>query len=196
MTGKNCTFVSVMEKNKVSLWQIFAVFAKIGAFTIGGGYAMIPIIQAEMARRGWISEEELPDIVALSQSAPGVMAVNISIFAGYRMRGVKGSIAATLGSITPSFLFILAIAMLFTTFKDNPWVEKAFKGIRPVVISLIAVPMVKMARKCCKTWWAWLLAVAALVLVAFLNVSPIYILLCVIVVSFSLTYYKEKKWKR
>ena len=196
MTGKNCTFVSVMEKNKVSLWQIFAVFAKIGAFTIGGGYAMIPIIQNEMARRGWISEEELPDIVALSQSAPGVMAVNISIFAGYRMRGVKGSIAATLGSITPSFLFILAIAMLFTTFKDNPWVEKAFKGIRPVVISLIAVPMVKMAKKCCKTWWAWLLAVAALVLVAFLNVSPIYILLCVIVVSFSLTYYKEKKWKR
>ena len=196
MTGKNCTFVSVMEKNKVSLWQIFAVFAKIGAFTIGGGYAMIPIIQNEMARRGWISEEELPDIVALSQSAPGVMAVNISIFAGYRMRGVKGSIAATLGSITPSFLFILAIAMLFTTFKDNPWVEKAFKGIRPVVISLIAVPMVKMAKKCCKTWWAWLLAVAALVLVAFLNVSPIYILLCVIVVSFSLTYYKQKKWKR
>ena len=196
MTGKNCTFVSVMEKNKVSLWQIFAVFAKIGAFTIGGGYAMIPIIQNEMARRGWISEEELPDIVALSQSAPGVMAVNISIFAGYRMRGVKGSIAATLGSITPSFLFILAIAMLFTTFKDNPWVEKAFKGIRPVVISLIAVPMVKMAKKCCKTWWAWLLAVAALVLVAFLNVSPIYILLCVIVVSFSLTYYKEKIWKR
>ena len=113
-----------MAKDKVSLWQIFAVFAKIGAFTIGGGYAMIPIIQNEMARRGWISEEELPDIVALSQSAPGVMAVNISIFAGYRMRGVKGSIAATLGSITPSFLFILAIAMLFTTFKDNPWVER------------------------------------------------------------------------
>ena len=196
MTGKNCTFVLTMAKEKVSLWQIFAVFAKIGAFTIGGGYAMIPIIQAEMARRGWISEEELPDIVALSQSAPGVMAVNISIFAGYRLRGVKGSIAATLGSITPSFLFILAIAMLFTTFKDNPWVEKAFKGIRPVVISLIAVPMVNMAKKCCKTWWAWALAVAALVLVAFLNVSPIYILLCVIVVSFSLTYYKEKKWTR
>ena len=191
MTGKNCTFVKDMEKNKVSLWQIFAVFAKIGAFTIGGGYAMIPIIQNEMARRGWISEEELPDIVALSQSAPGVMAVNISIFAGYRLRGVKGSIAATLGSITPSFLFILAIAMLFTTFKDNPWVVKAFMGIRPVVIALIAVPMVKMARKCCKTWWAWLLAATALVLVAFLNVSPIYILLCVLVVSFSLTYYKE-----
>ena len=184
-----------MDKNQVSLWQIFAVFAKIGAFTIGGGYAMIPIIQDEMSRRGWISDEELPDIVALSQSAPGVLAVNISIFAGYRLRGVKGSIAATLGSVTPSFCIILAIAMLFTSFKDNPWVVKAFKGIRPVVISLIAVPMINMAKKCCKTWWAWLLAVAALVLVAFLNVSPIYILLVVIVLFFSITYFR-KTWTR
>ena len=179
-----------MER-KVSLWQIFGVFAKIGAFTIGGGYAMIPIIQAEMQRRGWISEEDLPDIVALSQSAPGVMAVNISIFAGHKLRGVKGSIAATLGSILPSFVIILAIAIFFTAFKDNPWVERAFKGIRPVVIALIAVPMVRMAQKSCKTWWAWLLAIVALVLVAFLNVSPIYIILCVLVIGFSVTYYKE-----
>ena len=179
-----------MER-KVSLWQIFGVFAKIGAFTIGGGYAMIPIIQAEMQRRGWISEEDLPDIVALSQSAPGVMAVNISIFAGHKLRGVKGSIAATLGSILPSFVIILAIAIFFTAFKDNPWVERAFKGIRPVVIALIAVPMVRMAQKSCKTWWAWLLAVVALVLVAFLNVSPIYIILCVLVIGFSVTYVNE-----
>jgi chromate transporter len=180
-----------MEK-KVSLWQIFTVFAKIGAFTIGGGYAMIPIIQAELQKRGWIPEEDLPDIVALSQSAPGVMAVNISIFAGHKLRGVKGSIAATLGSILPSFLIILAIAIFFTAFKDNPWVERAFKGIRPVVIALIAVPMVNMARKCCKTWWAWLLAVGSLLLVAFLNVSPIYIIICVLVIGFSVTYYRLK----
>ena len=182
-------------ENKVSLWQIFAVFAKIGAFTIGGGYAMIPLIQAEMSRRGWIPEEDLPDIVALSQSAPGVMAVNISIFAGHRLRGVKGSVAATLGSILPSFLIILAIAMFFTAFKDNPWVERAFKGIRPVVVALIAVPMLRMARTACKSWWAWLLAVVSLVLVAFLEVSPIYILLCVLVLGFSITYYKEGRWK-
>ena len=184
-----------MEK-QVSLWQIFGVFAKIGAFTIGGGYAMIPIIQAEMQRRGWISDDDLPDIVALSQSAPGVMAVNISIFAGHKLRGFKGSVAATLGSITPSFLIILAIAMFFTAFKDNPWVERAFKGIRPVVVSLIAVPMVNMARKCCTTWWKWLLAVVSLLLVAFLNVSPIYIILCVLVLGFAYTYYKEGLWKR
>jgi len=181
-----------MEK-KVSLWSIFAVFAKIGAFTIGGGYAMIPIIQAEMSRRGWISEEDLPDIVALSQSAPGVMAVNISIFAGHKLRGFKGSIAATLGSILPSFAIILAIAMFFTAFKDNPYVERAFKGIRPVVISLIAVPMINMARKSCKRWWAWLLAIGSLVLVSFLNVSPIYIILCVLVLGFSVTYYGKRR---
>ena len=180
-----------MEK-KVSLWQLFAVFAKIGAFTIGGGYAMIPLIQAEMSRRGWISDDELPDIVALSQSAPGVMAVNISIFAGHKLRGFKGSVAATLGSITPSFLIILAIAMFFTAFKDNPWVERAFKGIRPVVISLIAIPMVNMARKSCKNAWAWLLAIGSLVVVAFLNVSPIYIILCVLVLGFAITYYRMK----
>ena len=154
---------------------------------------MIPIIQAEMSKRGWISDEELPDIVALSQSAPGVMAVNISIFAGHKLRGIKGSIAATLGSILPSFLAILAIAVFFTAFKDNPWVEKAFKGIRPVVISLIAVPMATMAKKACKSWWAWLLAIASLLLVAFINVSPIYIILCVLVIGFSVTYWKE--WK-
>ena len=188
-------FVADMEK-KVSLWQIFWVFAKIGAFTIGGGYAMIPIIQAEMSRRGWIGDDDLPDIVALSQSAPGVMAVNISIFAGHKLRGFKGSVAATLGSILPSFLIILGIAMFFSAFKDNPWVERAFKGIRPVVISLIAIPMVNMARKSCKNIWTWLVAAASLVLVAFLNVSPIYIILCVIVLGFSITYYKEGRWKR
>ena len=85
--------------------------------------------------------------------------------------------------------------MVFTSFKDNPWVVKAFKGIRPAVIALIAVPMVNMAKKCCKAWWAWALAIGALILVAFLDVSPIYILLCVIAAAFGYTYFKEK-WRR
>ena len=179
--------------NKVPLWKIFAVFAKIGAFTIGGGYALIPLIRDEMSRRGWISEEDLPDIVALSQSAPGVMAVNISIFAGHKLRGIKGSIVATLGSILPSFLIILAIAMFFTAFKDNQWVARAFQGIRPAVIALILVPMVDMAHKSCKKWWAWAIAVASLALVAFLSVSPIYIILCVAVLGFSVTWLRERR---
>ena len=175
------------------MFEMFFTFMRIGLFTIGGGYAMIPLIQTELSKREWIPDDELPDIVALSQSAPGVMAVNISIFAGYRLRGVKGSIAATLGSILPSFLTILAIALFFTAFRDNPWVKRAFAGIRPVVIALIAVPMVNMARQSCKKWWAWSLAAAALVLVAFLNVSPIYIILCVAVLGFGITYFREKE---
>ena len=123
------------------------------------------------------------------------MAVNISIFAGYRLRGIPGSIAATLGSVTPSFLIILAIAMFFSAFRDNPWVERAFKGIRPAVIALIVVPMLNMARKACTTWWKWGIAVVSLLLVAFLGVSPIYILIVVIVLGFSAAYYSER-WKR
>ena len=184
-----------MENRKVSLWQLFGVFARVGAFTIGGGYAMIPIIRDEMLKRGWIPEEELPDIIALSQSAPGLLAVNISIFAGYRLRGVKGSIVATLGSTLPSFVAILLIAMFFTAFKDNPVVERVFKGIRPVVIALIAVPMLNMAIKGNKTWWAWLITALALAGVAFLGISPIYILLVTMVLAFSYTYYKERRKK-
>ena len=182
-----------MRQEEVSLWKLGAVFAKIGAFTIGGGYAMIPLIEAEMKRRGWLRPEELPDIIALAQSAPGVLAVNVAIFAGYRLRGLRGSIAATLGTILPSFLIILAIAMFMTRFQDNPVVVRIFKGIRPVVVSLIAVPMINMARKNNRTWWAWAISLVTLLLVAFLDVSPIYILLVVIVLAFSLAWFKQRR---
>lgn len=176
-----------------SLWSIFLVFAKIGSFTIGGGYAMIPLIRDELVKRGWLTDEELPDIIALAQSAPGVLAVNMSIFAGYKMRGFKGSVAATLGSVLPSFLIILLIAMLFTGYQDNPVVVRIFKGIRPVVVSLILVPMIKMARKGNKTWWAWAISAATLFMVAFLKFSPIYILLTFIVAAVCFTLIKERR---
>lgn len=166
-----------------SYWQIFTVFAKIGAFTIGGGYAMLSIIQKEIVNRGWLKDEDFTDIVTLAQSAPGLLAVNISIFTGYRLRGTKGSVIATLGCILPPFAIILAIAMAFSGYQDNPTVIKIFKGIRPVVVALIAVPMLNMAKKANRTWWAWALSAVALGLVAFLKVSPIYILICVIVVA-------------
>ncbi|MCM1176737.1 MAG: chromate transporter [Bacteroides sp.] len=153
---------------------------------------MLPIIQNEIVRRGWLKEEDFPDIVALAQSAPGILAVNISIFAGYKLRGVKGSIIATLGSVLPSFLIILIIAMAFSGYQDNPVVIRIFKGIRPVVVALIAVPMVNMARKSSGEWWSWLTMGAALVLTAFLKVSPIYILLSVIVIAAAVTVYNEK----
>lgn len=182
-------------KEIAGLSEIFWVFTKIGAFTIGGGYAMIPLIQNEMSRRGWLSEEELPDIIALAQSAPGILAVNVAIFAGYRIRGLKGSIVATVGTALPSFLIILFIAALFSGYQNNPDVIRIFKGTRPVVISLIAVPMIKLAHKNNKTWWAWTISGITLALVSFLKVSPIYILLTIIVSALSITYYRNKKEK-
>ena len=98
------------HEENISLWDIFAVFSKIGAFTIGGGYMMGPAIQEEIIKRGWIAESEMPDIVAVSQSAPGLLTVNMAIFCGYRLRGFKGGLVATLGCILVPFIMILLIA--------------------------------------------------------------------------------------
>lgn len=179
--------------NMVSYWQIFLIFAKIGAFTIGGGMAMIPLIQGEIVRRGWLKEEDFPDIIALSQSAPGLLAVNIAIFTGYRLKGSKGSIVATIASVLPSILIILLIAMIFTGYQDNPVIIRIFKGIRPVVVALIAVPMLQMARKSNRHWWSYLISAAVLALVGVLKVSPIYILIVVIVISFTVAKLNDKK---
>lgn len=182
-----------MAQERTSLLAIFATFSKVGAFTIGGGYAMIPLIQNEMGRKGWISEQELPDIIALAQSAPGLLAINVAIFAGYKIRGVRGSIAATIGAALPSFLIILLIAALFAGYEDNPYVIRIFKGIRPVVISLIAVPMINMARKQCHDLLTWALAAGSLIAVAFLAISPIYILVAVIVTALVVSILKRRR---
>ena len=174
--------------------DIFTCFAKIGAFTIGGGYAMIPIIQKEVVdKRGWISEEDFMDVLAISQSAPGILAVNISIFLGHKLRGTKGSIVATLGSTLPSFTIILLIAMFFAGYQDNPTVMAIFKGIRPVVVSLIAVPMINMAKKAKLNFYTGSLAVMTALLIIFLKVSPLYILLVVAIVFTSLTVWRRQK---
>ncbi len=178
---------------KISLLKIFAVFAKIGAFTIGGGYMMVPAIQAEMSKRQWISDEELPDIVAIAQGAPGLLTVNMAIFAGYKLRGVKGSIVATLGSITPPFLIILAIAIAAANLRDNAIIARILQGVRPVSVAIIAAYMFKLAKTNCKHWWQWAIAVVTLLLVALLKISPIWILLTLIVVAIALTAYKERR---
>jgi len=185
-----------MTKQGVSLWNIFTVFAKIGAFTIGGGYAMIPLIEAEMLKRGWISQDDMPDIIVLAQSAPGILAVNMAIYSGYRLRGLRGAIAASIGAVLPSFLIILLIAMLFTGIKDNPTVVKIFKGIRPVAVGLILVPAVNLAKKGCRKWWSWAVLAASLVAVVLLKVSPIYIILVTIIIAVAISMAKEARTGR
>ena len=103
-------------------WTLFFTFAKIGMFTIGGGYAMIPLIEREIVNKGWLDSKDFMDIFAVTQSLPGVFAVNISIFVGYRLRKIKGSIVCALGSILPAFAVMLSIAVFFTHFQDNVWI--------------------------------------------------------------------------
>ena len=179
----------------VSLWKIFWVFAKIGAFTIGGGIPMIAAIKSELTKRNWLKDEDFLDIITLAQTAPGLFAANIAILTGHKLRGTKGSIVATVASCLPPFLIILMIAMFFTEFKDNEYVIKAFKGIRPVVVALIGVPMIDMIKATKMRWWSWIIVIASMTLVCLLKVSPIYIIICVMVIAFSMAYYAEKKRK-
>ena len=177
----------------VSLWKIFWTFAKIGAFTIGGGIPMIAAIKKELVEREWINDEDFIDIITLAQTAPGLFAVNISILTGHRLRGTKGSVVATIASCLPPFLIILAVAIFFTSFKDNEYVIKAFKGIRPVVVALIGVPMIDMIKATKMRWWSWLIVLSSMILVCVLSVSPIYILICVIVMAAFISWYNNKK---
>ena len=178
---------------QVSLWNLFCVFAKVGAFTIGGGYAMLPLIEEEMTKRGWISAEDIQDIIVLAQSAPGILAVNMAIYTGHKIRGLKGSIVSAVGAVLPSLVIILLIAMFFTEFKENDIVRRIFQGVRPAAVALILVPAVRMARSGCKSWWTWAIAAASLLGVAFLKVSPIWIILVTISVAVSVSLLKQKK---
>lgn len=129
--------------------QLFSTFFKIGSFTFGGGWAMISIIQREIVdKHHWIEEEEFLDLLAIAQSMPGILAVNISTVIGDRLRGIKGSVAAALGTILPSFIIILMIAIFLTpdTIKNDPTLTAIFKGIRPAVVALIIAPVITTAK--------------------------------------------------
>ena len=162
-------------------WTLFLTFMKIGMFTIGGGYAMLPLIQREVVDRGWMSKEDFIDIFSVAQSLPGIFAVNISIFVGYRLKKKMGGFICALGTIMPSFVIILLIALCFTQVKDNVWVEKAFKGLRPAVVALIAVPCLTTARSIKLSYKQLVIPVGAALLIWLAGVSPAWIILAAIV---------------
>ncbi|HCW54499.1 MAG TPA: chromate transporter [Clostridium sp.] len=160
------------------LLELFISFFKIGAFTLGGGFAMIPIIQKEIVDdKKWIAEDEFLDMVALSQSAPGPIAVNISAFVGKKVLGVKGLIVAALGAILPSFIIIILVASIFLNIENNSIVLRVFKGIRPAVVALIAVPVINLSKTANVNKKNIIIPILAAVLVAGFNVTPILIVL-------------------
>lgn len=140
--------------NKI-YWQLFATFFKIGAFTFGGGWAMISIIEREIVdKHKWIPKDEFIDLLAVAQSMPGILAVNISVSVGDTVKGKRGSACAALGTILPSFLMILAIAIFLTPeiISTNPTVSAIFKGIRPAVVALIIAPVLTTAKTAKINW--------------------------------------------
>ena len=159
-------------------YELIKTFFKIGIFTLGGGYAMIPLIEEEVVnKKQWVSKDEMLDLIAIAQSCPGVFAINIATFIGYKLRKTRGAIATTLGTALPSFLIILAIAIFFKQFEDNKIIAAIFRGIRPAVVALIAVPTFRLGQRArLNRYTIWIPIVCALAIWA-LGVSPIYIII-------------------
>ncbi|MDF2522531.1 MAG: chrA1 [Clostridiales bacterium] len=156
------------------LWKMFMVFFRIGAFTIGGGYAMLPLIEKEVVDNNkWVSEEDIVDVYAISQSVPGVIAINSSIFIGYKVSGYTGAIIAALGVILPSFFIILIIAYLLFNIQNNIYLEKAFTGVRAGVTAMILLSVIKLAKSAVKDKLGVVLAVASFITIVVFDIHAI-----------------------
>lgn len=163
------------SEKRHSLASLFLSFFKIGCFTFGGGYAMIPLIEREVIdRRKWIERDDFLELLTLAQSAPGPISLNTSVFVGYKAAGYAGAFAAIAGVVIPSFVIILLIAIFFSDIRTNLYVEAAFKGIRPAVVALIATPVINMARGLGRL--RTLVAVVAAALVWLLGLSPVWLI--------------------
>lgn len=177
------------------MWSLFITFLKIGAFTFGGGYAMIPLIEREVIdNRRWVERQDFLDLLTLAQSAPGPIALNTAVFVGYKLRGFWGAVTAVMGIVVPSFAIILCVAILFADVRHNPWVDAAFKGMRPAVVALIVFPIWKLSKRLAWPWWG-VIAASALA-VWWLHWSPIYILLVAALVGIVWALCQTKTEKR
>ena len=189
------SIADVSEKNRMaSLLQLFWSFFKIGTFTLGGGYAMIPLMEKELVdKHQWLSREEFLDVITLSQTMPGIFAANMAVHIGWRMRGVLGAVIAVWGNILMPILIILALAMSLHYLQGNAVVEAVFKGVRPVVVALIAAPVFRMAKTANISRYNFWIPVVAALLIWLLGISPIWVILIAGVGGFVYGKYLEKK---
>ena len=157
-------------------WELFCSFFKIGIFTFGGGYAMIPIIQAEViTRKGWIKEQEFLDLLTLAQSAPGPISLNTAVFVGYKMYGYRGALSSLAGVVLPSFSILLLVAMFFSQIRHNPIIDAAFRGMQPIVVAIMLAPILGFTKG--MHWTLIALAAAITMVIWYFGVSPIYLLI-------------------
>ncbi len=166
--------------NKVSppsITKLFWIFFRVGAFTFGGGYAMLPIIQRELVdKQGWLEEEDFIDMIGITQSAPGPVAVNSAIYLGYRLSGLGGALSSVIGAVLPSLLTIMAIAWALSQYNLD-LLNHAFAGVRPTVVSLITYAAWTMGKKTLKTPTKVVMAVVAAVLIVVLDLHPVWLIL-------------------
>ena len=182
------------DEEKTSLWSLFLTFAKVGVMTFGGGYAMLPILEREVVtNHNWTTSEQMLDYYAIGQCTPGVIAVNVSTFIGYKKRGILGSIVATFGVIFPSIVIITSLASVLKMFQDNIYVKKAFEGIRIAVCALMITAVINLVKKAVSSVGTAIVAVCALLLQLFLGISPVVIVICTI--SFGLLIFFTGKKK-
>ena len=167
-----------MKEKLKCLWLLFLTFFKIGGFTFGGGYAMIPLIQKEtVENRGWVTDDDILEIIAIAESTPGPIAINAATFVGYRTCGIPGAACATFGVVLPSFVIILAISYVLEQFQELKAVKYAFNGIRADVLALLFKALWGMYKKSPKGWAAYTVMAAAFIFTAFLKVNVLLVII-------------------
>ena len=175
-----------------SLFELFLTFAKIGVMTFGGGYAMLPILQREIVEdRGWATDEEIANYFAIGQCTPGVIAVNTATFIGHKKRGIPGAIAGTLGLVFPSLVIITTLAGVIARFSNNPYVQKAFMGIRVCVCALIVKAVVKLMKSAVKDKLTLAIFIAVAVLSLCFDLSPVIFVLAMVALGIFLAFIKK-----
>ena len=175
--------------------ELFTTFFKIGLFTFGGGFAMLPLIEREVIeRKRWIERKDFVDMLVLAQSVPGPVAVNTAVFVGYKRAGVAGAVAATLGTVLPSFLAILLLALFFAEVRDNRYVDAAFRAMRPAVVALIVAPLVGLTKG--MRWYLIALAGVVAMAVWYFGFSPIYLIAGGVAVGVFMAVYNGRKGAR
>ncbi len=176
------------------LLEIFLLFFKMGAVTFGGGYSMLPILRREIvARRAWLTEEQVIDFFAVGQTLPGIIASNVSVFIGYQRRKTPGAIAAALGVVTPSIIIITLIAALMQDFQNNPLVRHAFKAISICVCALILDAVISMWKRGVKDWVGVVICVAVFALAVFTQLSPVWLVIAAALAGISVRKLREGK---
>ncbi|MBQ8679597.1 MAG: chromate transporter [Treponema sp.] len=166
-----------MKEKLRTLWDLFSIFFKIGLCTFGGGIAMLPILERELAeKRNWTTSDELLDYFAIGQSTPGIIAVNVATFIGYKRAGLIGGCVATFGMVFPSIIIITLIAKFISNFSEIEWVQKALKGINVAVAAILTSAVYKFSKKSVKNLFGFLLLVIAFLLIFVFNVGTAYVI--------------------